>query len=797
VPPPRRRPAALLAAGAAAAVLLFALAAPALAARPSIHAHRGGSVEFGMPVYPENTLPAFRRSAERGFVLELDVKLTKDRVPVVIHDGTLDRTTPCTGPVASLTLAQLRAGCDSDILGTSGNFVQLAPGDPRRAPIPTLAEVLAMAKERGARVNLEIKNLPTDPDWDPTDAYANTVVDGIERSGFPHSRLIVQSFLPQNLDVARSRVPDVELSFLTFGSPAATIDLARSKGYEWISPQWPTPAAFIAQAHAAGVRVVPYTIDTAADIAAAARAGVDELITNDPLLARRTVAEVEGPAPPIPPAPSASACAAARAGRSLGTIEAYGSRSRGLRVFAMQFKQEARNVETYASFRTKIECMIRERVVPRLVHDAPNVIAFNEDVGLMTLATGSRGAEARRLAADPASICPGQGFPCATVALISSLLGTHSTIAGAYAQRFPSLPALGRVFTAGTDTFARGWMQVFSDMARRYGVYILGSNTQAPFRESVDPTEIDTFRDPDLPRPSSVYVATGPKVYNEVFMWGPSDVRSEGPRPLRNVVSQNRKVPLTDIEQTLQIAPGPATGADAVENLRPYAVPGTRAKIGFATSLPAFVYGDPPAGVDPCSDTSRYYMRCLDRLGANLVMQDEANPGPWVTGPGFWQPLDWMRSTWRAVSDRSVRFDYNVTPFMTGQLGDLVFDGQTAITQRGLRALRGCNFVGNSRFMPGPPENDPAASAPDAGPKREFLAMVPWVAPDASRTALRNLQAKLAPGSGDRLENDYVESAIAADLPFPPDAWRRNCITQPDQGAGPPRPRRPPFPTRP
>jgi hypothetical protein len=99
--------------------------------------------------------------------------------------------------------------------------------------------------------------------------------------------------------------------------------------------------------------------------------------------------------------------------------------------------------------------------------------------------------------------------------------------------------------------------------------------------------------------------------------------------------------------------------------------------------------------------------------------------------------------------------------------------------------------------MPGPPENDPAASAPDAGPKKEFLAMVPWVAPDASRTALRNLQAKLAPGSGDRLENDYVESAIAADLPFPPDAWRRNCITKPDQGAGPPRPRRPPFPTRP
>ena len=68
------------------------------------------------------------------------VKLTKDGVPVVIHDATLDRTTPCTGQVNARTLAELRANCPSDILGTDGNFVQLAPGDRRRAPIPTLAE---------------------------------------------------------------------------------------------------------------------------------------------------------------------------------------------------------------------------------------------------------------------------------------------------------------------------------------------------------------------------------------------------------------------------------------------------------------------------------------------------------------------------------------------------------------------------------------------------------------------------------------------------------------------------------
>ena len=780
--PPRRRPAVLIAACLAACATLFAAAAPALAVRPPIHAHRGGPLEFAKPTYGENTLPAFRASARRGFVLELDVKLTKDRVPVVIHDATLDRTTPCTGQVQARTLADLRANCPSDIVGTDDNFVQLGARDRRRTPLPKLSEVLELARWSGARLNLEIKNQPTDPDYDPTPGFATTVIEAIKASGFPPARLIIQSFWFPNLDVAKQLLPEAEVSFLHTGGSTGGLTFPDSRGDDWASPQWPVDATYVSTAHRLGMRVVPYTLDTRDAIAAAVNGGVDELITNDPLLARRTEGELDPKPAPIPPPPSDYACRAARAHRSLGTIEAYGSRRRGLRVFAMQPKHEARHVETYASFRTKIECLIRERVLPRLARGAPNVVAFNEDIGLMTLGTGSRGARAREIVADPASVCGDAGFPCATVQTIAALLEGYDGQVNAYRERFPNLPGLGGVFTAGTDTYARGWMQLFSDMARRYHVYILGSNNQSPFRESVDPSEIERFRDPDLPVPHSVYVATGPEAYNEVFMWGPHSVRTEGPRPLRNVVSQNRKVPLTEIEQVLEVKAGPSTGPDAVENLRPFQVPGTRARIGFATSLPAFVYGDLPAGVDPCSDTSKYYMRCLDKLGTNLVMQDEANPGPWVTDPPFWQPLDWMRSTWRAVSDPTVDFDYNVTPHLVGQLGDLVFDGQTAITQRGLRGRDRCTYVGNSRFQPGAPENDAASLEPYAGRKKEFLALAPWVAPDAPRSELRALQARLAPGSGDRLQNDYLETAIAADLPFPPDSWRRNCISSPRRG---------------
>src|SRR4051794_27462067 len=107
------------------------------------------------------------------------------------------------------------------------------------------------------------------------------------------------------------------------------------------------------------------------------------------------------------PPPTDARCAAARAHRSAPPVLALDPRPRSPRVFAMQYKQEVRNVVDYAAFRTKIECLIRADVVPHLVHGRPNVVAFNEDVGLATIATGSRGAAARGSAPPP----PPRGAP--------------------------------------------------------------------------------------------------------------------------------------------------------------------------------------------------------------------------------------------------------------------------------------------------------------------------------------------------------------------------------------------------
>ena len=99
-------------------------------------AHRGSSSEA-----PENTLPAFEAAVRRGAdAIELDVRLTADGAPVVLHDATLDRTTDRTGPLAALTLAELRA-VDAGWRFTpdAGRSHPYRGGEAR---VPTLGEVL-------------------------------------------------------------------------------------------------------------------------------------------------------------------------------------------------------------------------------------------------------------------------------------------------------------------------------------------------------------------------------------------------------------------------------------------------------------------------------------------------------------------------------------------------------------------------------------------------------------------------------------------------------------------------------
>jgi hypothetical protein len=414
---------------------------------------------------------------------------------------------------------------------------------------------------------------------------------------------------------------------------------------------------------------------------------------------------------------------------------------------------------------------MRREVVPLLAPHRPNLVVFDEDVGLETLAAGARGAPARALLRRGVPACNGQPSPCATVQTLAALNTAYAPATHYLERRFPSLGTqLDSAFIAGTDQFVRVFMTTMAREAVRYGIYLVASNTQAPFRLTHNPAAVAALRDPSTPHVRSVYEPTADAAYDETFLWGPRVVHPHAPAPLRNLLLINRKVPLTTFEVELGFTAGPAHGAAARANLRPFAIPGTGARLGFATSLPAFTFGTAPSHA--CDNVSRTYMRCLDRLGANVLIQADANDGQW-TGSGGptepWQPLAWMGSAWRAVHDPSVHFAYAVNPFMVGNLADTPFDGQSAILQRGRRG-NGCFYVGDHRFIAG--QDDPALRR-YAGPKPQFLALAPWVRGDAPRAVLRRAGAALAAGTGPR---SYVQTAVVADLPFPLQRSRPGCV---------------------
>jgi glycerophosphoryl diester phosphodiesterase len=110
---------------------------------PRVIAHRGGG-----SLAPENTLAAIRKGKELGFRgVEFDVMLSRDSVPVLIHDETLERTTSGRGAVAQTPSAALAA------LDAGSWFGAAFSGEP----VPSYTEAVRSCLELGLWANVEIK----------------------------------------------------------------------------------------------------------------------------------------------------------------------------------------------------------------------------------------------------------------------------------------------------------------------------------------------------------------------------------------------------------------------------------------------------------------------------------------------------------------------------------------------------------------------------------------------------------------------------------------------------------------
>jgi len=160
-----------------------------------IYAHRGASAEF-----PENTLAAFRRALELGAeAIDVDVHLSADGVPVVIHDQTVDRTTDGSGAVHELTVAELQA---------------LDAGGGER--IPTLGDVLELVEDK-LHVVIDLK----------VGRAADAVLRAIQGRT---TRWRISSFDWEVLRYVRVRVPAAELWPLTRGVTDEAVALAKEIG---------------------------------------------------------------------------------------------------------------------------------------------------------------------------------------------------------------------------------------------------------------------------------------------------------------------------------------------------------------------------------------------------------------------------------------------------------------------------------------------------------------------------------------------------------------------------------------
>ena len=342
---------------AAAAALIAALASPAVAAShpeagsaPSSNAgetaaaqatasiktnesngsfdlqsHRGGRGEW-----TEESLAAFTNSLKLGVTtLELDTHLTADGKVIVWHDDTIqadkcqdtapatpgDAAFPYVGDrVAELSLAQIKT-LDCGFAPLKAYPEQDVIEGNRIAELEDVFQLVRDADAKKVRFNIETKVEDGKSGGEGMVALTTAVVAEIQASGMAE-RTTVQSFDWSSLNLTKEIAPELPLvalssgdAWLEVGQPGASANLggididayggslakaAAAQGYDVVSPAFRsvTPA-MIAEAHELGLPVIPWTVNTTADMTRLMDLGVDGIITDYPTRLR-TVMEERG-----------------------------------------------------------------------------------------------------------------------------------------------------------------------------------------------------------------------------------------------------------------------------------------------------------------------------------------------------------------------------------------------------------------------------------------------------------------------------------------------------------------------
>ncbi len=251
-------------------------AAKPIAKHALILAHRGASAEA-----PENTMAAFDLALRQGADgIELDVRLSADGVPMVIHDARLDRTTTGVGRVDELSSRELRR------LDAGSRFNERHPARAkarfRGQRIPLLAEVLAWMKEGGCVAYVELKRNRG------RSGIEEKVLKAIQDAGLT-DKVVVISFYPPALERMRELDNGIALG-LDCTRPLLAIRRAESAGARVVLPLGAlVTSQFVRRAHAQGLQVAPWGAESPRAWRRLLGLGVDALITNRPAALRHLV----------------------------------------------------------------------------------------------------------------------------------------------------------------------------------------------------------------------------------------------------------------------------------------------------------------------------------------------------------------------------------------------------------------------------------------------------------------------------------------------------------------------------
>lgn len=221
-----------------------------------IFAHRGFSEK-----YPENTLIAFEKALKTGVDgIELDVHLSKDGIPVIIHDEQLFRTTGVRGFVNEFSFEDLK----------------------RIGKIPSLDEYCSLVKDYNIETNIELK---TNIFW-----YQDIEekVLKIVQKYFLEEKIIFSSFNWASVLRMKELSKLAKFAFLQEGEPLKNIEgLSEKLGIDYYHPSiCGMSKEIVDNLHNKGIKVNVWTINTVSDIERVVSFGVDGIITNNPSLCK-------------------------------------------------------------------------------------------------------------------------------------------------------------------------------------------------------------------------------------------------------------------------------------------------------------------------------------------------------------------------------------------------------------------------------------------------------------------------------------------------------------------------------